>query len=277
MPPGQLWTSMDEAVRVSPWIALPGGRHNLGIGRHWHFFAVAFWVLNGLVYVAFLFGADAWRRLIPTSWDIFPAAWHAFLSYATFHLPSAGSWHPYNPLQLLAYASVVFICAFVDPHRGCHVAGGGCAVSLVSTAVREPAECPELALPGHGRLPGLHPDPRRPGGRRGFPAKDGSNRSGIGAAARRPGGVPGIGSHRRGGRPSRAPHRVVAATPASVQRFSGSAHRWVDPPPALSTDQPAGGPPGGYLALLLGERKERRSTRSGANWRRTDLPAGSCR
>jgi hypothetical protein len=47
---------MDEAVNVSHWIALPDGRHNLGIGRHWHFFAVAFWVLNGLVYIAFLFG-----------------------------------------------------------------------------------------------------------------------------------------------------------------------------------------------------------------------------
>src|ERR1019366_4397221 len=42
VPKGKLWTSMDEAVNVSPWIALPGGRHNLGMGRHWHFFAVVF-------------------------------------------------------------------------------------------------------------------------------------------------------------------------------------------------------------------------------------------
>jgi len=110
-PKDKVWTSMDEAVEVSPWIALPGGRHNLGLGRHWHFFAIAFWVLNGLVYVAFLFCTDNWQRLIPTSWDIFPAAWQTFLTYATFHMPPADAFHPYNPLQQLAYATVVFILA----------------------------------------------------------------------------------------------------------------------------------------------------------------------
>jgi DMSO/TMAO reductase YedYZ molybdopterin-dependent catalytic subunit/thiosulfate reductase cytochrome b subunit len=110
-PKNKMWTSTDEAVDVSPWIALSGGRHNLGLGRHWHFFAVAFWVLNGLVYVAFLFGTGGWRRLVPTSWDIFPAAWQTFLSYATFHLPPVGILHPYNPLQQLAYAVVVFVLA----------------------------------------------------------------------------------------------------------------------------------------------------------------------
>lgn len=110
-PKDKPWTSMDEAVDVSPWIALPGGRHNLGIGRHWHFFSVAFWVLNGFVYVTFLFCTDGWRRLVPTSWEFFPSIWHTFLTYATFHLPPAGTFHPYNPLQQLAYATVVFILA----------------------------------------------------------------------------------------------------------------------------------------------------------------------
>lgn len=110
-PKDRRWTSMDEAVEVSPWIALPGGRHNLGIGRHWHFFAVAFWVLNGLVYVACLFGTGSWRRLIPTSWEVFPTAWQAFLSYATFHLPPAVALQAYNPLQQLSYAAVVFVLA----------------------------------------------------------------------------------------------------------------------------------------------------------------------
>jgi methionine sulfoxide reductase catalytic subunit len=110
-PKDKPWTSMDEAVNVSPWIALPGGRHNLGIGRHWHFFSVAFWVMNGLIYLAFLFGTDGWRRLIPTSWSFFPAAWQTFLSYASFHLPSAGTLSLYNPLQQLSYAVVVFVLA----------------------------------------------------------------------------------------------------------------------------------------------------------------------
>ena len=111
MPKDQLWTSMDEAVEVSPIIALPGGRHSLGIGRHWHFFSATFWVLNGFAYVFLLFVTENWSRLIPTSWDIFPAAWHVLVSYATLHFPAASAFHPYNPLQQLAYAGVVFVLA----------------------------------------------------------------------------------------------------------------------------------------------------------------------
>ncbi len=106
VPPDRLWTSMDEAVDVSPWIALPGGRHSLGIGRHWHFFSVTFWVLNGFAYVFLLFFTGNWARLIPTSWAIFPAAWHTLLAYATLHFPPPGT--TYNPLQQLSYAIVVF-------------------------------------------------------------------------------------------------------------------------------------------------------------------------
>jgi methionine sulfoxide reductase catalytic subunit len=108
VPHGELWTSMDEAVAVPPSIALPGGRHHLGIGRHWHFFAVVFWVLNGAAYLLFLFGTGDWRRLIPTSWTVFPAAWQTFCAYATLHLPATGSLEAYNPLQQLAYCAVVF-------------------------------------------------------------------------------------------------------------------------------------------------------------------------
>jgi len=111
VPKTGLWTSMDEAVDVSPWIALPGGRHSLGIGRHWHFFSVAFWVLNGFAYVFLLFFTSNWNRLIPTSWSIFPAAWHTLLTYASLHFPPADALHPYNPLQQLAYAGVVFVLA----------------------------------------------------------------------------------------------------------------------------------------------------------------------
>ena len=42
IPNDKLWTSMDEAVNVSPWISFPGGRHNLvsvatGICWQWRF------------------------------------------------------------------------------------------------------------------------------------------------------------------------------------------------------------------------------------------------
>src|SRR5437879_253145 len=37
MPKDKLWTSVDEEEKFSPWLALPGRGHNLGLGRYWHF------------------------------------------------------------------------------------------------------------------------------------------------------------------------------------------------------------------------------------------------
>lgn len=105
-----VYTSLDDEVSPSPWLALPGGK-NLGIGRHWHFFSVIFWVLNGVVYVVLLFATGEWSRLIPTSWSIFPDAFHTFLTYITFHIPPASDFRPYDPLQQLTYAVVVFLLA----------------------------------------------------------------------------------------------------------------------------------------------------------------------
>ena len=108
MPADRLWTAADQQEPFSSWLALPGDM-NLGMGRHWHFFSIIFWVLNGVIYVFLLFAIGGWRRLIPTSWGIFPAAIHASLIYAHFHLPPPG--HPYNPVQQLAYAGIVFVIA----------------------------------------------------------------------------------------------------------------------------------------------------------------------
>jgi sulfoxide reductase catalytic subunit YedY len=108
IPKDRLWITLEQEQPVTSWLAQPGG-DNLGLGRHWHFFAVFFWGLNGVVYVILLFATGEWRRLIPTSWSIVPDAWHTFVGYITFHLPPASAFHPYDPLQQLAYAGVVFI------------------------------------------------------------------------------------------------------------------------------------------------------------------------
>src|SRR6185312_5538014 len=47
VPLDRLYTAKDDAHYLSPWIGLPGGRHTLGIARHWHFVSALFWVLNG--------------------------------------------------------------------------------------------------------------------------------------------------------------------------------------------------------------------------------------
>jgi DMSO/TMAO reductase YedYZ molybdopterin-dependent catalytic subunit/thiosulfate reductase cytochrome b subunit len=112
MPKDQLWTSTDEEEAFPAWLALPGGKEQLGLGRYWHFTAVFGWTLAGLLYLAVLFTSDQWRRLVPTSWSIVPDAWNAFLAYISFRLPSEGTTEnplaPYNALQQLSYFAVVF-------------------------------------------------------------------------------------------------------------------------------------------------------------------------
>jgi DMSO/TMAO reductase YedYZ molybdopterin-dependent catalytic subunit len=58
-----------------------------------------------------MFVTGAWRRLIPTSWDVFPAAWHDFVGYVTFNIPPESAFQPYDSLQQLTYAGVVFVLA----------------------------------------------------------------------------------------------------------------------------------------------------------------------
>jgi sulfoxide reductase catalytic subunit YedY len=106
IPKNQIWTSEDEIKPLSPWLALPG-RNNLGLGRHWHFWAVIGWLLAGFIYVMLLFITPQWRRLVPTSWEIFPAAWQAVVTYLHFRLPPAGN--PFNAIQQLAYFFVIFV------------------------------------------------------------------------------------------------------------------------------------------------------------------------
>ncbi|MCC6626266.1 MAG: molybdopterin-dependent oxidoreductase [Chloroflexi bacterium] len=105
-----IYTGHDDEIAISPLLALPGGK-NLGLGRHWHGFAGTFWLLNGLIYVVLLFTTGEWARLIPTSWDIFPRAWQSFLNYLSLQIPPLSEFRPYDPLQQLTYAFVVFVLA----------------------------------------------------------------------------------------------------------------------------------------------------------------------
>jgi sulfoxide reductase catalytic subunit YedY len=102
---GSAWTAEDEIVPLPSWLSLPG-KDNLGLGRHWHFWAATGWAVTGLFYVVLLFASDQWQRIVPTSWSIFPQAWNALLTYLQLEIPSISG---YNALQQLAYFSVIFI------------------------------------------------------------------------------------------------------------------------------------------------------------------------
>jgi methionine sulfoxide reductase catalytic subunit len=106
IPENRLWTSLEEEEDFSSWLALPGHK-SLGLGRHWHFFSMIFWLINGFVYCILLFSSNEWQRLVPTNWSIFPQAVNTALVYASFHSPPPGD--PYNPLQQLMYFGVVFL------------------------------------------------------------------------------------------------------------------------------------------------------------------------
>jgi len=106
IPQDRMWTSLEEEESFSSWIALPGHK-NLGIGRHWHFFSILFWVANGIAYYILLFTSDEWQRLVPTSLSIIPGAFHDMMLYASFQFDIPGN--PYDSIQQLTYFSVVFL------------------------------------------------------------------------------------------------------------------------------------------------------------------------
>lgn len=111
MPKDKLWTAHDEAEHIGHY-ALPGGAHKeFGLARNWHFTAAIVWIATGLVYYAYMFFSGEWRRLIPTSWDVFGQALHSIIGYLTLHIPPESAFAPYDAIQQLTYAAVVFLLA----------------------------------------------------------------------------------------------------------------------------------------------------------------------
>lgn len=105
-----VYTSLMDEKRLSPIVGLPG-RKNVGLGRHFHGLGVSLWIINGIVYVVLLFTTGMWRRIVPTSWDIFPNAWDSLLVYLSFRTPSIEHFMPYDALQQLGYFAIIFIVA----------------------------------------------------------------------------------------------------------------------------------------------------------------------
>ena len=111
MPKDKIWTAHDEAERIGHY-AMPGGGHErFGAGRNWHFATAIIWIITGLVYYTYMFFTGEWRRLIPTDWSVFPNAVNDFVNYITLNIPPESAFNPYDSLQQLTYAGVVFILA----------------------------------------------------------------------------------------------------------------------------------------------------------------------
>ena len=109
--PQRVWTAKQDSVALPKHIGLPGIRHTIGLARWWHFTFDLLWLINGVVFMILLFSTDQWKRLIPTSWDVFPNALSTALQYLSLELPENAGFSTYNALQLLAYFITVFIAA----------------------------------------------------------------------------------------------------------------------------------------------------------------------
>ncbi len=111
VPRDRVWTSKDDSVTIPRWLGIPGIRHTIGLARWWHFTVDVLWVLTGIAFYVMLFATDQWRRIVPTSWGVFPDALSVAIQYWSLHFPAEEAWTRYNGLQQLTYFFTVFVVA----------------------------------------------------------------------------------------------------------------------------------------------------------------------
>jgi methionine sulfoxide reductase catalytic subunit len=111
VPDAPLWTAKQDSLTLPKHIGLPGLRHSIGLARWWHLGVDTLWLANGLVFYALLFASGEWRRIVPTSWRVFPDALSVALQYLSLRWPTDDSWIAYNGLQMIAYFITIFVAA----------------------------------------------------------------------------------------------------------------------------------------------------------------------
>jgi sulfoxide reductase catalytic subunit YedY len=111
VPADPLWTAKQDSISLPGQVGLPGLRHSIGLARWWHLGTDAVWTLNGLVFYVLLFSTGQWRRIVPTTWDVFPQAGSVLIQYLSLDWPTEHGWVAYNGMQQLAYFITVFVAA----------------------------------------------------------------------------------------------------------------------------------------------------------------------
>ena len=111
VPSDPLWTAKKDSISLPQQVGLPGLRHSIGLARWWHLGVDVLWLANGLVFYILIFSTGHWRRIVPTSWDVFPDAVSTLIQYASLNWPTETGWVAYNGLQQLAYFVTVFVAA----------------------------------------------------------------------------------------------------------------------------------------------------------------------
>jgi thiosulfate reductase cytochrome b subunit len=109
---GVLGLSAEDGVPVArafPSLMTLPAEHDLGKGRHWHFFFAWLFVANGLVYVlATVFFGHLKRDLLPKAGELRPRhLWHEVLDHARLRFPKGEQARRYNALQKITYLAVI--------------------------------------------------------------------------------------------------------------------------------------------------------------------------
>ncbi|MGI8708951.1 MAG: molybdopterin-dependent oxidoreductase [Actinomycetota bacterium] len=111
VPDDPLWTAKEDSVSLPGQVGLPGIRHSIGLARWWHLGVNSLWLLNGLVFYVLLFATGEWRRVVPTSWDVFPHVGSVLIQYLSLDWPIESGRVAYNAMQLIAYFITIFVAA----------------------------------------------------------------------------------------------------------------------------------------------------------------------
>ncbi|MEJ7650762.1 MAG: molybdopterin-dependent oxidoreductase [Nakamurella sp.] len=111
VPSDPLWTAKKDSIDLPGQVGLPGIRHSIGLARWWHLGVDVLWLVNGIVFYVLMFTTGEWRRVVPTSWEVFPNAASTLVQYLSLNWPAETGVGGYNSLQLLAYFITLFIAA----------------------------------------------------------------------------------------------------------------------------------------------------------------------
>jgi len=111
VPVDPLWTAKQDSVTLPAQIGLPGLRHSIGLARWWHLGVDVIWLANGALFYILLLTTGQWRRVVPTTWQVFPNTVSVLIQYLSLDWPTDNGWVAYNSMQLIAYFITIFVAA----------------------------------------------------------------------------------------------------------------------------------------------------------------------
>lgn len=92
------------------WLTIPS-YHDLGAGRHWHFFFAWLFAINGLLYLVHgIVRGHIWRDLLPDRSQLSPRhLWQEILDHGRLRFARGEEARRYNALQKLTYMLVALV------------------------------------------------------------------------------------------------------------------------------------------------------------------------